>query len=43
MIHLIVEVFCIRTQNIILFNDVFKRTACDEFGNFKKAILYNSS
>jgi hypothetical protein len=43
MINLLVEVSRIRAHNIVLFNEVFKRTACDEFGNLKKAILHNSS
>jgi hypothetical protein len=41
--NLLIKVFNIRTQNIILFNDVFRITALDEFGNLKKEILYNFS
>jgi hypothetical protein len=43
MIYLLVEVSRIKAHNIILFNEVFKRTACEEFGNLKKTILHNSS
>jgi hypothetical protein len=43
LINLLVEVSRIRAHNIVLFNEIFKRTACDEFGNLRKAILFNSS
>jgi hypothetical protein len=43
MSNLLVEVSHIRAHNIVLFNEVLKRTACNEFGNLKKVIQQNFS
>jgi hypothetical protein len=41
--NLLSEIIHIREQNILQFNEVFKRVACDVEGNLNKAILHNSS
>jgi hypothetical protein len=41
--NLLSTIIHIREQNILKFNEIFKKVACDIEGNLKKAILHNSS